>query len=84
MWLNELKIAIVEKNTDKLNSLMDEVPKLTDKKDLDSAICLLAEATDLVSVLKNKTQVSMTQMQKNIKFLRVTEAKKVSTLDITM
>jgi len=84
MWLKELKIAIIEKDTNKLDSLMNEIPKLSDKKDLDIAICLLAEATELVSKLKNSTEISMTQMQKNLKFLRVTESKKTSTLDVMM
>ncbi|MDQ7045246.1 MAG: hypothetical protein Q9M32_04955, partial [Sulfurimonas sp.] len=65
MWLKQLTIAIVEKDTDKLSKLMEEVPELTKKEDLDSAICLLAEATQLTTSLRDDTQKSMIQMQKN-------------------
>lgn len=82
MWLKQLKIAIIEKNTDKLNELMENIPQLEKKEELDSAVCLLAEATSLVTSLKNDTQTSIIQMQKNIKFLKATESKKPSSLDI--
>jgi len=84
VWLNQLTIAIVEKNTDTLNDLMQNLPKLTKKEDLDSALCLLKEATDLVTSLKDDTKTSMIQMQKNIKFLKATESQKASTLDIKL
>mgnify|MGYP000138324411 CR=1 FL=1 len=84
MWLKELKIAIVEKNTDKLNSLMENLPELTTKEDIDSAICLLKEATDLVTSFRDETEASMIQMKKNIKFLKATESKRPSKLDIKL
>ena len=82
MWLNQLKIAIVEKNTDKLNELMEDIPEFKKKEDLDSALCLLKEATDLVTSLRDNTKTAMIQMKKNIKFLKATEAHKPSSLDI--
>jgi len=83
MWIKQLKIAIVEKNIEKINELMDDIPQLESKEDVDSAITLLSEATSLLTSLKDSTQASMLQMQKNIKFLKVTDNKKPSTLDIT-
>ena len=82
MWLNQLKIAIVEKNINQINELLQDLPKLTKKEDLDSAVCLLAEAKSLLKTLQNETQKSMIQMKKNIKFLQVTESKTPSRLDI--
>ena len=84
MWLKQLKIALVEKNITRLSELMNELPELTSKEDLDAAICLLDEATSLVSSFQNQTQEAMIQMQKNIKFLKVTEEKKTSSLDIKL
>lgn len=84
MWLNQLKIAIVEKNTDKLNELMENLPQLQSKEECDNAIYLLKEATHLVTSLRDDTKMSMIQMQKNIKFLKVTEVQKTSTLDIKL
>ena len=82
MWLNQLKIAIVEKNVNKLNELMDNLPQLEKKEELDQAVCLLKEATTLVEGLQEDTKSSMVQMKKNLTFLKVTEAAKKSALDI--
>ena len=82
MWLNELKIAIIEKNTDKLNKLMDNLPQLSEKKDIETALFLLMEATKLVEGLRDNTSASMIQMQKNINFLKSTQAPLTSSLDI--
>ena len=82
MWLNKLKIAIVEKDTDVLDKLLDEVPKFTDITDTKEAMYLLREASILIHTLKDETSSSMKQIKKNIDFLRSTEAPKISKLDI--
>ena len=84
MWLKQLKIAVVERNIDKINELMDDIPQLEKKEEIESAIYLLKEATNLVQGLKDKTKKSMIQMKKNIAFLRATEAPKTSKLDIRL
>jgi len=82
MWLANLKIAIIEKNTDKLSKLMEDIPQLEKKEEIDQAIYLLKEATELVQSLQNKTSASMKQMKKNIDFLKSTEHKTSNRLDI--
>ena len=82
MWLTKLKIAIVEKNTDALNELLDDIPELSDKKEIEEAIYLLREATEIVYTLKDETLSSMSQIKKNIAFLRSTEAPAKSKLDV--
>ncbi len=82
MWLNNLKIAIVEKNTDAIDKLMDDIPKLENTDDIEEAIYLLKAATELVSGLKDETDASMKQIKTNIKFLRSTEAHSTNKLDI--
>ena len=82
MWLNQLKIALAEKNTDKLSELMNNIPQLEKKEEIENAIHLLKEATDLVQGLKDKTKESMIQMKKNITFLQATATKRPSKLDI--
>ena len=84
MWLNQLKIALVEKNIDKLDELMDDIPQLKKREEIENAIYLLKEATDLVQGLKDKTENSMIQMKKNITFLKVTEVQKPSKFDIKL
>ena len=82
MWLNELKIALIEKDMEQLDSLMDNLPSLEKKEDITTAIYLLKEATSLVETLRDDTQTSMVQMKKNINFLKSTQAPLVSKLDI--
>ena len=84
MWLNKLKIAIVEKNTDALGELMEDIPQLTDADDIQEAIHLLKEATELVHTLKNKTSISMKQIKKNLQFLRSTDIPTSTKLDIRL
>ena len=82
VWLNQLKIAIVEQDIPQLESLMDDLPALQKKEDIDSALCLLQEAITLVSNLRDNTRASMMQMKKNIDFLNATQANKTSKFDI--
>jgi len=82
MWLTSLKVAIVERNTDRLNELMDDIPQLEKEEDIKQAIYLLKEATELVQKLQNETSVSMKQMKKNIDFLKSTQHRTSNRLDI--
>lgn len=82
MWLTKLKIAIIEKNTDALSKLMDDIPQLEREKDIDEAIYLLREATELVHTLKDEASASMKQIKKHIDFLRSTDIWTSKRLDI--
>jgi len=82
MWLTNIKIAIVEKNTDKLNFLLDEAPKFENKQDMEEAMYLLREAAELVYKLQDETSISMKQMKKNMDFLKSTASKPLNTFDI--
>lgn len=73
MWLNKLKIAIVEKDTHSLNALLEALPKFEDAKEIEKAIYLLQEASSLVENLKDETSHSMKQIKKNLQFLRSTD-----------
>ena len=84
MWLTKLKIAIVEKNPDALDALLDDIPELSEADDIEQAIYLLREASELIYTLQNETKVSMGKIKKNIAFLRSTERQKVNKLDIRL
>jgi len=83
MWLNSLKIAIIEKNPQALKKLLDEMPAFTNIEDLKSAEALLKEAGRFMLELKDETAITMKQLKKNIDFLDATSQKKSNTLDIT-
>ncbi len=82
MWLNQLKIAIVSRDMEKMNTLMDDLPQLESKAEIDSALTLLQEATKLVKSLQDNTKASMIQMKKNINFLDSTQSSRTSQFDI--
>lgn len=83
MWLTNFKIAIVEKNIDKLSQLMDSLPNLKSKEEMEEALYLIKEASTLVHSLKDKTSLSMNQMKNNLKFLKSTQHKSSNGFDIT-
>ena len=83
MWLNQLKIAVVQKDVALLGSLLEEIPTLEDAKEIEEARFLLKEATEIVQKLKDDTAASMVQMKKNIDFLNSTKVDKTSKFDIT-
>lgn len=82
MWLTKLKIALVEKDTDTLNKLLDAIPQLESAKETEEAIYLLQQATELVSSLKDEVGYSMNQLQKNLQFLRSTDIPTSRTFDM--
>ena len=83
MWLNQLKVAVVQKDTELLGSLLENIPTLEDAKEIETAIYLLQEATTLTQQLKDETVASMKQIKKNIDFLNSAVADKAAKFDIT-
>ena len=84
MWLTNFKIAIVEKNTDKISKLIKDLPQFRDKKDIEEAVYLIREASELLHTLKNETAASMKQIKKNLDFLNSTENIAHPKLDIKL
>jgi dsDNA-binding SOS-regulon protein len=82
MWLNKLKIAIIEKNTDNIDKLLENIPQLENEREMEEAMYLLKEANELLHSLKDETLSSMKQIKKNMEFLRSTEKQTASKLDI--
>lgn len=82
MWLNNLKIAIIEKDTDAMSRLLDDIPELNDKQELQEAIYLSREALELLHTLKDEAALNMSKIKKNISFLKSTEVSSSTRLDI--
>lgn len=83
MWLNSLKIAIVEKDTERLNELMGDIPQLDSLQEREEAFYLIEEAKKMVFGLKDETASSMQQIQKSKDFLKSTNVPQENRLDIT-
>ena len=82
MWLTDFKIAIIEKNIDKLDSLIDEVPSNMSQKEIENALYLIDQAADIVSDLKSELFKSMQKTRNNLRFLNVTNTAPISKLNI--
>lgn len=86
MWTTKLKIAIIEKNTDALSKLLEDVPKFNpadDAKEIEEAMYLLREASILLHTLQDETVVSMRQIKNNLSFLKSMQVNTAGKLDVT-
>ena len=83
MWLNQLKVAVVQKDIKLLESLLSAVPTFESEEEVQNAFYLLKEASAVVESLKDETATSMTQVKKNIDFLKSTHSMGKGTLDIS-
>lgn len=81
-WINSLKIAIIEKDPEALEKLLDTLPQFTELEDMQSAESLLKEAWVLMHELRDETADSMKQIKKHMDFLNSTQAPSSNKLDI--
>ena len=72
MWLDKLKIAIIEKNIESLTLLLNDIPVLENSKDREQVLYLLKEATAVFTNLKNEVAINMGKIKKNLLFLQST------------
>ena len=83
MYLQEFKIALIEKNIQKLEKLADVDLQFDTVEEMQEAMCLIKQAEEFFCELKNDTALSMQQLKKNIDLLKATQAPTVNRLDIT-
>jgi len=81
-WLNSLKVAIITKDVKKISTLINEMPKFKDVKQMKEAQHLIKEAYLLISTLKEETLKQINQIKKNINFLESTMHEKKNSLDV--
>ncbi len=83
VWLNNLKIAIVQKDANLLDELLSNMPQEASLEEIESALVLMGEAISMMEELKSSTLISMQNIKKNLKFLQNDEITSTSRLDIT-
>jgi len=83
IWLNALKGAVVQQNTEQLERLLKDIPSFDTLEEMQTALYLFKEAKRVVEGLKKQTSLSMTQMKKNIDFLNSATADKRAKFDVT-
>ena len=82
MWLNDLEIAIIERDAEKIGALMQTTPEFNNIQEIQKGQYLLAEAVKVIYELKEETAAVMQKLKKNIEFLKSTSEKKNSRLDV--
>jgi len=82
LWLNALKGAVVQENTEQLEKLLENVPRFDTLQEMKTALYLFEEAKRVVEGLKKETTHSMVQMKKNIDFLNSTTVDKKASFDV--
>jgi len=83
MYLQEFKIALIEKDIQKLEKLADIDLQFDTVEEMQEAMFLIKQAEEFLRELKNDTALSMQQLKKNIDSLKATETPAVKKLDIT-
>jgi len=79
-WLDSLKLSVIERDYEKLESLLFDMPEFEDMEDLQKAINLIEEARNIVSIEKDEMLKQMQKIQKAKKF---TTYKREKTLDMS-
>jgi len=70
MWLNKLKVAIIQKDADAISTLLDETPPFENIDEMQEALYLMRESLELLYTLQDETKNSMKQIRKNLDFLQ--------------
>lgn len=68
-WINDLKIAIIEEDIEKITSIADSLPKFQDINDAKEALNLIREAIKIVKNKKEETLDIMNKIKKTKAFL---------------
>jgi hypothetical protein len=82
MWLQEFKIALIEKDAQKLEELAGANLQFDTVEEMQEAMYLMKQAQELLNKLKDDTALSMQQLQQNIDFLKETQVPVANKLDI--
>lgn len=80
MWLKELKIAVIQKDMQKLDSLLQDIPTIKDTKEIEEVLYLLKQATHDFEQLRDETRLSMEQVKKTLIFWTPHTPKQVQNL----
>jgi len=69
-WLNDLKIAVIEENIEKIEKLMNQFPNsFDDLAKANEALALTKKAIELVEIEKSKTLKEMKKIKKIKEFV---------------
>lgn len=69
-WMNNLKIAVIEKDIERIGALIQNVPSFSDIDEAKEALILIQESIILVDTEKNKMMEIMKKIKQTKVFLQ--------------
>lgn len=80
-WLNELKIAYLNKNDDKMNELLDHLPTLKTRDEMLEALAIMEQIAEYAKIQQEKLNSEMRKLKQTKNFFP--KDKKVSKLNLS-
>jgi len=68
-WISKFKIAIIEESTNNIELLINEIPKIESKEELNEVLALISQAIKILSVKKDETLTTMKKIKEAKKYL---------------
>jgi len=84
LWLNDLKKAIILQDTQKLESLIDQMPNFSALADMEEAAYLLLSAKTFLESERSQALHSLSQLKNTIDFLKATENITASSINLKL
>ena len=69
LWLDAIKIAIIEEQYEHLALLCEEIPPLATNQEIEKAQILITQALSTIKLEQHAMQETMTKIKKNAAFL---------------
>ncbi|UCN00496.1 hypothetical protein LCX93_00845 [Sulfurimonas sp. SWIR-19] len=83
MWHTKLQIAIIEKNAQRIDLLVSQMPKFETVEEMQVAAALIKEALKLLQQLKDETGETLKKLRQHQDFLGATAPMTNNKFDIT-
>jgi len=84
MWLNNFKRAVLLKEFETLDRLIDEMPTMDSLAQMEEAAYLLQHAKTLLEAEQTTTRSSLQQIKNTIDFLKATENTPTSSINFKL
>lgn len=68
-WLNELKVAYLNKNDNKLNELLDNTPILKTRDEMFEALAIMEQITEYAKAQKERLGIEMRKLKQTKNFI---------------
>ena len=68
-WLNELKVAYLNRNDNKINELLDNLPTLSTRDEIFEALTIMEQITEYAKTQKQQLSQEMRKLKQTKKFL---------------